>query len=195
MISTIKQSCTVNIEHCGATYMWHYSKPRCFHMELVLDILYIDNTYMISHIESSNVQLAHGTHWRHVALLLSSCLHMELVLTSGMWHHNVRCPMFALRYWHNIYDITYWKLKRSICHCSPSGMWYYLYTACTCYSATYGITIFNIWCPIFNTKHPRYNVQIILVLFLGPRVVLWQHVASQWSIHDVPCSIYEYIQN
>ena len=27
--------------------MWHYSKPRCLHMELVLDILYIDNTYMI----------------------------------------------------------------------------------------------------------------------------------------------------
>ena len=84
---------TPNVQ--SADGMWHYSKPRCFHMELVLDILYIDNTYMISHIESSNVQLAHGTQWQHVALLLSSCLHMELVRTSGMWHHIVRCPMFA----------------------------------------------------------------------------------------------------
>ena len=59
---------TPNVQ--SADGMWHYSKPRCFHMELVLDILYIDNTYMISHIESSNVQLAHGTH----------CI-------GGMWHY------------------------------------------------------------------------------------------------------------
>ena len=41
-----------------------------------------------------NVVMAHGTHWRHVALLLHSCLHIELLLASGVWHHNVKCFMF-----------------------------------------------------------------------------------------------------
>ena len=44
-----------------------------------------------------NVQSGDGT-WHPLAACgttLTSCLHMELVLTSGMWHHNVRCSMFA----------------------------------------------------------------------------------------------------